>query len=87
MFESLFLRGYASLCVFQVGLISVAILTLLFVQIACIGIFSSKSAIAQAPFILLLLPMSFVIFRYTTTSFKNPARFLNMMEAHALARE
>ena len=46
-----------------------------------IGMFGAKSAAIQAPFILLLLPITYYMFTWTTGTFRAPSKHLNLMES------
>ena len=46
-----------------------------------IGMFGSKSAAIHAPFILLLLPITYYMFTWTTGTFRAPSKHLNLMES------
>jgi hypothetical protein len=77
---------YSFIC--RIGYISNCLVTILLdcsiiwlTNIISIGIFGSKSAAVQAPFVLLLLPITYFMFTFTTDTFRRPAKYLNMMES------
>lgn len=55
-----------------------------FRKVACVGMMGAKLAQVQAPFVIVLLPITYLVHRQIVSLFRTPSRHLNMVEGTAL---